>query len=726
MTRKFLAWGRRLQKSAGSLSLRLVFTAPVAVQLLMAVGLVGVLSFRNGQGAIQDLASQLRSEVSARIQGELEGYFGDPHAINRLNATAFSIGDLDVEGAARGEHLLFQQMRIYPNIAFTYCGSAQSGEFFGVLRSPETGELQLSYGNAANDFYREYYSLDTRGYRQHFRYQADEVYDARLRPWYRAALQAQAPTWTDVYIAFTTGLPNVTASLSVYDRRDRNLLGVCGTDVVLPEEFRTFLKNLEIGRSGQAFVIDRQGNLISSSTEDPLLEGTEEKPQFFEAIDSRNPLVKESTKYLLDQFNGFEQIRSNQQLAFELDGKRQFLEVLPFSDGFGLDWLIVVVVPEADYMGRILFNTQITVVLCAIALGIALGVGVVLARWVTAPILELNAAVKEISQGRWRQRVRVFRPDELGELSRSVNSMADQIQSAFNQVANQRNAFSRFFPPEYLQFLNKQSIIDIQLGDHVSKDMAVMFSDIREFTHLAEQMAPQQVFDFINLYLERTCYEIREHDGVVVKFIGDGVMTVFPRQVEDAIDAAIAQFSRMEEFNRQRQQAGDRPIEIGMGINAGRVMVGMIGEPDRIQPDAVSDTVNLAARLEGMSKVYGASLVISEAVHQRLAKRDRYQLRFLDRVIVKGRRQPVAIYEVLDAEPVHQKRAKQDTLHTFQSGIDAYSDLELALAQQQFDAVLHHNPADKTAQIYRQRVGHLIEYGIPKDWNGIWTFSQKR
>ena len=109
MTRKFLAWGRRLQKSAGSLSLRLVFTAPVAVQLLMAVGLVGVLSFRNGQGAIQDLASQLRSEVSARIQGELEGYFGDPHAINRLNATAFSIGDLDVEEAARGEHLLFQQ-----------------------------------------------------------------------------------------------------------------------------------------------------------------------------------------------------------------------------------------------------------------------------------------------------------------------------------------------------------------------------------------------------------------------------------------------------------------------------------------------------------------------------------------------------------------------------------------------------------------------------------------
>lgn len=144
--------GRRTQKVIQSSSLRLAFTVPVVVQLLVAVGLVGYLSFRNGQQAVQDLASQLRREVSARIQGELESYFGDPHAINRLNATAFSNGDLDVEQATQGEHLLFQQMKIYPEIAFVYCGSARSGEFFGILRSPETGELQLSYGNASNAF----------------------------------------------------------------------------------------------------------------------------------------------------------------------------------------------------------------------------------------------------------------------------------------------------------------------------------------------------------------------------------------------------------------------------------------------------------------------------------------------------------------------------------------------------------------------------------------------
>jgi adenylate cyclase len=111
-------------------SLRVMFTVPVLLQLVAIGGLISYLSFRNGQRAVQDLAYQLRGEISARIESELTRYFGDPHAINRLNASAFRNGDIDINGAAYGEHFMFQQMRIYPNIAFIYCGSAQSGEFF--------------------------------------------------------------------------------------------------------------------------------------------------------------------------------------------------------------------------------------------------------------------------------------------------------------------------------------------------------------------------------------------------------------------------------------------------------------------------------------------------------------------------------------------------------------------------------------------------------------------
>ncbi|MEM6522007.1 MAG: histidine kinase, partial [Cyanobacteria bacterium P01_C01_bin.70] len=194
-------------------------------QLLGIVGLVGYLSLNNSQSTVETLAVQIRQELTARIERELESYFETPHEINRLNAAAFARGELDIENAQFGEAQLYQQMKISPTIAFAYCGSSRQGEFFGVLRSPQDGSLQLSYGTAANNFLRDYYSLDVAGKRTFKLEPATQPYDARQRPWYRAAVSTQSPTWTDVYIAFTTGLPNITASLPVYNRTGRQLLG---------------------------------------------------------------------------------------------------------------------------------------------------------------------------------------------------------------------------------------------------------------------------------------------------------------------------------------------------------------------------------------------------------------------------------------------------------------------------------------------------------------------
>lgn len=709
-----------------------MFTIPVLIQLATVVGVVGYLSFRNGERAVQSLSSQLRGEISIRIQKELQGYFGDPHAINRLNATAFRNGDLDIINGLRGEDLLFQQMRIYPTIAFVYCGSAHSGEFFGVIRQPETGELQLSYGNRQNNFLRENYSLDIRGNRLHWRSQSQQPYDSRLRPWYQAALNAEGPVWTDVYIAFSTGLPNVTASLPVYDERDRHVLGVCATDVVLPEEFRTFLKNLQIGQSGHAFVVDRAGNLISSSTDEPLVTGPSDRVRFLQAVDSKSPLVKQSVSYLLSQFGDLRGIREARQLTFTLDGQRQFLEVLPFSDPYGLDWLIVVVVPESDFMGQIYANTQATILACGIALAIALIVGIFSTQQVTKPILKLNAAVKDIAQGHWHRLEHLDRNDELGELAKAVDIMALQLQTSFETLKAQKNAFARFFPPNYLRFLNRPSVTEIELGDHISADMTVMFSDIRRFTSLAEKMEAQEIFDFINDYLQRMSPEIHAHQGFVVKFIGDGMMSVFPQQVESAIAAGIAQFQQVRRYNAERRQQGQPPIDIGISLHHGHLMVGMIGEPSRLQGDALSDTVNLAARLEGLTKLYGASLLISETVKNQLQDPDYYALRFLDRVIVKGRTEPISIYEVLDAEVESSRQLKLATLPTFMEGIEAYltsvrgQPEVLHQARSCFEQVLIQNPGDKTARIYLNRIEQFIVRGLPDNWDGSWAFSRKK
>ncbi|MGB0560310.1 MAG: SpoIIE family protein phosphatase [Spirulinaceae cyanobacterium] len=421
--------------SFAKLRLRATLVSAFTIQVVATVGLVVYVSFRGGQRAVNELSSQLRSEISARIERELRTYFETPHALNRLNATAFSRGELDIVNGQYGEAQLYQQMKVAPTMAFVYCGSAQRGEFFGILRSPVDGDLQLSFGNRDNDFLREYYQLDVQGQRTYRIRQTDKPYDSRQRPWFGAALAQGGPAWSEVYIAFTTGLPNITASLPVYNRPGREVIGVCATDVVLPKEFRTFLQELEIGKTGQAFVIDRQGQLISNSTDEPLMQGEGEDAEFLGAIESQDQQVRTAAQHLLDQYGSFERIQTAKQLEFTVEGQRQFLQVLPFQDAHGLDWLIVVTVPEADFMAPIYASTRNTVVLALVTLAAAIGGGILVTRWLTRPILQLTSAADALAQGNLVQRVDADTPvQELNTLAQAFNSMAGQLRAFFTRL----------------------------------------------------------------------------------------------------------------------------------------------------------------------------------------------------------------------------------------------------------------------------------------------------
>jgi len=273
--------------------------------------------------------------------------------------------------------------------------------------------------------------------------------------------------------------------------------------------------------------------------------------------------------------------------------------------------------------------------------------------------------------------------------------------------------------------LGKSDVTEVQLGDQVSKEMAVMFSDIRSFSTMSEKMSPQENFAFVNAYLQKVSPEIRSHDGFVVKFIGDGIMAVFPQQVDDAVAAGIAQVRKIEEYNREREEAGQAPIRVGLGVHIGYMMVGMVGEESRIQGDALSDTVNLTARLEGLSKFYGAALLISGDVQRRLVNPKSHTLRFLDRAIVKGRVEPIAVFEVLDADSESVRQLKLKTLEDFNQGITDYRSGRLEEAEKHFQAVLQQNPSDQACHFYLERIETLAVRGLPENWDGAWHFDQK-
>jgi PAS domain S-box-containing protein len=416
------------------LPLRVIFIITVIGQLIGAVGLVGYFSFQNGQKAVQDLATQLRQELIARTQKELEGYFATPHEINRLNADSFAKGNLDILTSQRGESQLYQQMVIAPTVAFVYCGSQTGGEFFGVIRSPQDGSLQLSFSNQNTRYRRSYYRLNASGDRTFFIRQIDKRFDARQRPWYKRAVAAERASWTDIYIAFTTGLPNITAALPVYDKSEKRLVGVCATDVVLPEEFRSFLRNLQVGRNGQVFVLDRQGNLIADSTNDRLMIGEGDNAKLLPAIASRTPLVRETAQYLKQQFGNLDSILASQQLEFYLNQQRQFLQVVPFRDRYGLDWLIAVVVPESDFMAQINANTHNTILLCIATVGAAIAIGIFTSRWITQPILQIAQAADQLAQGNSLSSIAPSPIGELDTLATSFNTMTTQLKSSFEAL----------------------------------------------------------------------------------------------------------------------------------------------------------------------------------------------------------------------------------------------------------------------------------------------------
>lgn len=271
------------------------------------------------------------------------------------------------------------------------------------------------------------------------------------------------------------------------------------------------------------------------------------------------------------------------------------------------------------------------------------------------------------------------------------------------EVTQMSTASGRFVPRQFLDNLNKDSILDIKLGDHVQKEMTVLFSDIRSFTTLSEQMTPEENFRFVNDYFGQMGPLVREHGGFIDKFIGDAVMALFDRHPDDALDAAIAMLQQLERNNHHRQQSGLFPINVGIGINTGHLMLGTIGEADRMEGTVISDAVNLASRLEGLTKNYGVPLLISEYTRQALQHPDNYQLRPLGEVHVKGKLNAVAVFEVLNGHGETERDKRWHSRGLFENAVDAYQNHDLGRAAALFHRVLEANPNDRAARfLYNQ------------------------
>jgi adenylate cyclase len=276
---------------------------------------------------------------------------------------------------------------------------------------------------------------------------------------------------------------------------------------------------------------------------------------------------------------------------------------------------------------------------------------------------------------------------------------SEQALQLLNQrLLQEKLAISRFIPSQFLAYLGKDSITSVQLGDQTQREMSIMFIDIRSFTRLSELMTPQENFNFLNSYFRRVGPIIRKHEGFIDKYIGDGIMALFPVHLEQALLAAIAIQEEMLVYNQHRLKQNYQPIDVTIGIHVGQLMLGMVGESERIDGTVISDSVNVASRLEGVGKTYNARIVVSGSYLHRLDKKP-LATRKLGQVPLKGKSNMIDIYEIFEGAPALEYQQKLEHILAFNQAMEWLESGRREEAITSLRDIALQCPDDKTVQI---------------------------
>lgn len=348
----------------------------------------------------------------------------------------------------------------------------------------------------------------------------------------------------------------------------------------------------------------------------------------------------------------------------------------------------------------------------------------------TRPVNILRTGAERVRNRQFDTEIAIKTNDELEVLGDTFNAMTREIRDFSANLQKQNQAFFRFVPTEFVQILGKDNAVDINAGESNVIRMSVLFSDIRSFTTISEEMTPSEVLDFVNSYLEVMEPVIHEHGGFIDKYLGDGIMALFIDRdgissANRAVNAAIAMQRQLSGFNEFRKEQGAEPVLTGMGIATGDVIIGTVGTQTRLDTTVLGHSVNMASRLESLTPSYGISILITEDTFSDLADPEQYMYREIDTVIAKGMRKPNLLYEIYDADAEDRQRFKEQSKVHLHKGILMYKLGQFQDAYREFSHIYRMDPEDRVTRIYLKRCKKFMESPPPEDWQGSMRLSRK-
>jgi adenylate cyclase len=302
------------------------------------------------------------------------------------------------------------------------------------------------------------------------------------------------------------------------------------------------------------------------------------------------------------------------------------------------------------------------------------------------------------------------------------------LKEAREREESMRHIFEKtekFVPYEFISSLGHKVITDVKLGDQVEKVVTVLFSDLRDYTTLSEQMTPEENFRFISSFNEEMGPIIRQNKGFINQYLGDAIMALFTENPEQALTAAIEMNQKIREFNNLRKAKNLPLIKMGLGMHTGPLIMGITGDKDRMDATTISDTVNTASRIENLTKYYHTVILLSETSLNQIEDRERFYLRYLGKVQVKGKQSSTGIYECFNSDNEDQISRKMRSLSLFNEGMHNYLYKSFDKAIKAFQSVIDENPEDRTVRFFLENANRFYHKGVPENWSGVLEMASK-
>ena len=693
------------------LSIRLNIILLVSVLVLLSGGLLITLSYRGMGRAVFQMAGQLMEKHREAIVNDLM------HRVGKAQSTLDVYRDMEEAGVFQSlsmiDFKLYFTKALENNPEYTnfYFGD-EKGTFVMAKRMPDGtlsfrflfhqgGAIQSSWFHKNPQWKDQFPESETLS--------EETGYDPRKRPWYQAARAGRKAVWTDVYVFASDGQPGITCSVPTLDK-DGKLSGVLGIDMNVAS-LSQFMNQISV-LGAMSVVLNPKGDVVAEAGF-PGRRGFAVK----EAKDGKE-LVRPLTLADLGP-NPYAPVAD----AAKADGARAV--PLDFAGSSYLAirsalppeapwrWDIVIVVPQDSFMGPARSTLLKTLLLSVLLILASVGVALYFSSHISRPIVALNANMA---------RIRDFDLQE-PELAPSFITEVDEMGAAFRQMVGGLRSFQKYVPSSLVKRLLLMGREAAVGGEN--REMTIFFSDVARFTAMSEKMPPDKLTVLLSAYLSGLTGIILGLERAVDKYIGDSVMAFWgaPEPLENHAQAACRAALRCKSFLAQaRSRKEELALPTRMGLHTGRVTVGNIGSEDRLNYTVLGDAVNLASRLEGLNKIYGTSIIISEATLFQAA--ELVEVRPLDYVVVQGKTEPVHIFELLCLKGA---LAPQFAAHmdAYRAAYDLYLGRQFAEALRAFTDLNRSAPWDRVAGIYVQRCQAYAAAPPPEDWDRAFRATKK-